>query len=158
MLPTASVLFISFRFFTCLSFLFFFFSFVSFLTILFSFFAFRFFSVSFRCFSPCFLFVFFFPFLFVSFRFFSVSQFTGTVIMVNLPFPWFIYFFFFFFFFLVVVLLGYYNTQEIVHIYSSRLGLYFVHFKFLKFGFDDLNIKLKPLYETVFSVNASFTV
>ena len=69
----ASVLFISFRFFTLFSFLFFFFCFVSFLTILFSFFCVSFFCVSFRYFSPCFLFVFFsfrfFSFLFVFFRF-----------------------------------------------------------------------------------------
>ena len=67
----ASVLLISFRFFTFFSFLFFFFCFVSFLTISFSFFYVSFF-VSFRYFSPCFLFVFsfrFFSFLFVFFRF-----------------------------------------------------------------------------------------
>ena len=74
----ASVLFISFRFLTCFSFLFFYFCFVSFLTILFSFFCVSFFSVSFRYFSPCFLFVFFLSVSFRFFSFFSVSQFTGT--------------------------------------------------------------------------------
>ena len=83
MLPTGFPYF-SFRFVSLRFFLFFSFSFVSFLfsPFCFRFFAFRFFCVSFRYFSPCFLFVFFlsvsfrfFSFLFV---FFSVSQFTGT--------------------------------------------------------------------------------
>ena len=78
----ASVLFISFRFFTFFSFLFFFFCFVSFLTILFSFFCVSFFSVSFRYFSPCFLFVFFLSVSFRFFSFFSVSQFTGTPLVI----------------------------------------------------------------------------
>ena len=69
----ASVLFISFRFFTFFSFLFFLFCFVSFLTILFSFFCvsvfFRFFSLLFSLFSFRFFSFRFFSFLFVFFRF-----------------------------------------------------------------------------------------
>ena len=85
----ASVLFISFSFFTFFSFLFFFFCFVSFLAILFSFFLrFVFFFVSFRCFSPCFLFVFFLSVSFRFFSFFSVSQFTGTLYAKRPIFEW----------------------------------------------------------------------
>ena len=76
----ASVLFISFRFFTFLSFLFFLFCFVSFLTILFSFFCvlFFFFSCLFVAFLLVFFSSFFFSFLFVFFSF-SVYRYPQVV-------------------------------------------------------------------------------